>query len=129
VLTARVPDFLHHCAVGAQLVGSDLLRPTIAFHQFSEGFQSRFTIATLGDNGLKFFVLVIDRAPRVMGFPIDLHENLVEMPLPVRIGSRPLDSGFADLRSEQRAKRHPPKEYRLMADVDPALMQEVFDAA
>ena len=51
---------------------------------------------------------------------------LVEMLLPIRVAAHPLGPGFADLRGEKRAEPHPPKADGLVADVNAALMQEVF---
>ena len=72
---------------------------------------------------------MVDGPPHVMGFAVDLHEDLVQMPLVVGVAAHPLDSGFADFRGEKRAKPHPPKSDGLMADIDAALVQEVFDIA
>ena len=62
-----------------------------------------------------------------MRLAVDLHENLIEVPLPVRIGSHTVDPVFADLRCEHWAKSVPPEPNRLVADFDTALMQQVFN--
>ena len=40
------------------------------------------------DEGLEHLALVIDGAPEVMTFAIDLHEDLVDMPSPVASPAR-----------------------------------------
>src|SRR5882757_5458324 len=51
------------------------------------------------------------------------------MPAPLRIGAHVRDASLADLAGKQGAKPVPPKANGLMADVDPALGQEVLDVA
>jgi len=40
-------------------------------------------ISPFSDENLKNFALVIDRPPEVMGFAIDPHVNLIQMPSPL----------------------------------------------
>jgi hypothetical protein len=40
-----------------------------------------------------------------------------------------IQPALSDLRSKQEAEAVPPVPHRLMADVDPTLMQEIFDLA
>ena len=65
--------------------------------------------------------------PKVVRFTVNLYENLVQMRLPVRIGTHPADPVSPDFGGKQRPKPVPPKSNCLMADVDPALMQKVFN--
>lgn len=67
-------------------------------------------------------------APQVMAFTIDLHEDLVEMPTPT---ARPqsLDPAFPDLGGEHRTELVAPTPDGLVADLDAALVQQVFDVA
>src|SRR6202789_1402614 len=51
------------------------------------------------------------------------------MPAPLRIGARVRDASLADLAGKHGAKSGPPKANGLMADVDPALGQELLDVA
>jgi len=61
-----------------------------------------------------------------MRLAVDLHEHLVQMPAPVRI--RPLmNAPFTDLCGEHRAEPVPPETHGLVADIDAALGQQVFD--
>ncbi len=129
LLPIGVSDLLHGGAVGAQLVGDDLFRTTVTFHQFPEEFQCRLAIAALGDQGFEDLALVIDGSPHVIRLAVDLHEDLVEVPLPVRVGAHPLDPGLADIGGEQGTEPHPPKPDGFMADIDAALVQQVLDVA
>ena len=60
---------------------------------------------------------------------VDFHENLVQMPLPVRICTHPADPFSPDLSSKHRAKSIPPVPHRFVADVDAALVQQVLDVS
>ena len=64
---------------------------------------------------------------KVMCFSVDLHENLVQMPLPIGVRSHPLDTLPPDLGSKHRAKSVPPETDRFMAYIDPSLVQRVLD--
>src|SRR5208337_110736 len=57
------------------------------------------------------------------------HERLVQMPTPLRIAAHVRYPLLSDLCSKHRAEPVPPKPDRLMADVDPALGQEILDVA
>ena len=57
---------------------------------------------------------------------IDLHENLIQMPLPIRISTKLLDSILADFFGEHRAKPVPPEPDSFMADIDAAFMEKIF---
>ncbi len=61
-----------------------------------------------------------------MTFAVDLREDLVKMLLPVRVSTHPTDTLLADLGGKQRAKSVPPEPHRFMADIAPALMQQIF---
>ena len=72
---------------------------------------------------------MINGAPEIMPDAIDLHENLIQVPLPLRVLAhvrRPLRS---DLAGEDWTKPVDPKTNAFVADVDPTLMQKVFDIA
>src|SRR5260370_41671634 len=72
---------------------------------------------------------MIDGAPEIAELASDLHERLIQMPTPLRIAAHVRHPLLSDLGSEHRAKPVPPKPDRLMANVDPALSQEVLDVA
>ena len=44
-------------------------------------------IPLLSDENLKNFALVIDRPPEVMGFAIDPHVTLIQIPSPMDMGT------------------------------------------
>jgi hypothetical protein len=69
---------------------------------------------------------MIDRPPQVVRLTIDLYENLVHMPLPVRIRLHPANPVSADLCRKHRTKSVPPDPHNFVADIDPALMQQIF---
>ena len=72
---------------------------------------------------------MINGAPELAKIAVDLHEDLVQMPTPLGEAARMRNPPLLDLRREYRAKPVPPKPDRLMADVDPALGQEILDVA
>ena len=110
-----------------QVIGDDLLGPTVSAHQSPEEFQRRAFVSTLGDDRFEHLALMIDGAPEVMPLGIDLHECVVDVPAPVREGLHPIDAPAPDLGREHRSKPVPPGPDRLVADVNPALPQQVLD--
>jgi hypothetical protein len=64
--------------------------------------------------------------PGLVVFAIDLHEDLVHMPPPLRPGAHPVNPTAADLASKHQAKSVPPEPDHLMANVDAALVQQVL---
>ena len=69
---------------------------------------------------------MIDRPPQVMCLAVDADTHLIKMPTPVR----PVAPAYPpppDLAGKQRAEAIPPIPYRLMADVDTALEQQILD--
>ena len=81
----------------------------------------------LGDVAFQYLAFVDHSPPQVVRLAVDLHENLVEMPPPVRKRSHPTDSVSADLCREHRAKSVSPEPNRFMTSLDAALMQKVFN--
>jgi len=57
----------------------------------------------------------------------DPHKHFVEMPSPSGIRSMLLDTPLPNLRGEHRTKPVPPETYCLVADIDAAFKQQVFD--
>ncbi len=66
------------------MVGDEHLSPAVSFHGFSEEFQRRFTVTPLGHIAFEHLPLVIHGPPKLVRLAVNLHENLVQMPLPVR---------------------------------------------
>jgi hypothetical protein len=65
-------------------------------HRFLEEFQCGFLVSGLRDKAFQNFTLVVDRALEVVLLAIELHENLVEMPLPLA-ELQPPDAAISDL--------------------------------
>jgi hypothetical protein len=72
---------------------------------------------------------MIHSAPKIMSLPTDLHENLIQVPLPLRTLAASLPTGaFADLMcAKYVAKPVDPEPDAFMADIDPAFVKKVFD--
>jgi len=98
-----------------------------ALHCFSKEIQCRFAIPALGDITFKHLTFVIYSAPQVVRFAVDLHENLVQVPLPIRMRTNLLNPFPSDLGRKHRPKPVPPETDRLMTDIDAAFVQQIFD--
>ena len=103
------------------------MRVAVTFHRFPEEFQCRFAIPSLGDIAFKHLTLVIYGAPQVVGFTVDLYEHLVQMPLPIRMSTKLLNPFSSDLSGKHRTKTVPPEPHSFVADIDAALVQQIFD--
>jgi len=97
----------------------------IRLRSFTAAALSRFAVT----DRFQDLAFMIDGAPEIAELAVDLHEDLVQMPPPLRIAAHVRDPPPSDLGGEHRAKPVPPKPNRLMADVDPALGQEILDVA
>jgi hypothetical protein len=98
-------------------------------HGFLEELQRGLPVARVGDDAFEHFTLVIDSPPEVVRHAGDLHLDLVEVPLPVAMGTHRLEPLAADLAGEHRAEPVPPVAHRLVADLDAPLVQQVLDVA
>ncbi|MDG1827203.1 MAG: hypothetical protein P8H62_13160 [Henriciella sp.] len=58
---------------------------------------------------------------------IDLDEDLIQVPAPLRTLPHRLRSSLADRRGKDRSKSVPPVSHALMAHIDTAFMEQVFD--
>jgi len=56
---------------------------------------------------------------------VELHVHLVEMPAPVAQAPHLADSLTTDVSREHRPEPVPPMPHRCMADIDPALEQQI----
>lgn len=72
---------------------------------------------------------MIDRQPHVVTLTVDLHKHLVEVPLPLPETLHPAHALTPNIGSKQRAETVPPQPHGFMANVDPALEQQVLDVA
>ena len=64
-----------------------------------------------------------------MAFAIDFHEHLIDVPSPIRKRTHSTCPLLADLGGKDRAKAVPPEPDRLVAHLDPALVEKVLDMA
>ena len=81
------------------------------------------------DDRFQDLAFMVDSAPEIAELAVDLHERLIQMPPPLRMPAHVRYPPFSDLSGKHRAETVPPKPDRLMADVDPALGQEILDVA
>ena len=80
-------------------------------------------VAGSGDVALEHLAFMVDRSPKVDHLAVQLH---VQVPAPVVEAEHVADPLTANVAGEQRTKPVPPKRYRLMAGVNPALEQQVL---
>ena len=126
-LTPFVTDFFHRGTIGAKAICNNLNWIAVTLHRFLQEFQCGLAITFLRHECLKNFTLMIDSPPQIMSLAIDPNEDLVQMPFPLwKIPSR-RNPFLSDLCGEHRAKPVPPGTYRFITDVNPALMQQVFN--
>src|ERR1035438_4189266 len=64
-----------------------------------------------------------------MEFAVDFGEHFVKVPPPIRKGTGRPDPLLLDLGGEHRTEAVPPMADRLMADVDAALCEQIFDVS
>ena len=69
---------------------------------------------------------MINSPPEIVRLAVDLHEDLIQVPLPIRIYTHPACPLSADLGCEHRAEPIPPKPDCLMADFDAKLVQKIL---
>lgn len=69
--------------VGRQPIGHDLYDAAMSFQRFPDEFQRCFHVAGLCHEAFEHFTFVIDGAPEVVSFAVDLHEHLVQVPAPL----------------------------------------------
>jgi hypothetical protein len=99
---------------------------TMAFHGFPREFEGCLAITALCDATFQDVPFVIHSPPKVVRLAVDLHENLIQVPLPIWICAHLAEPFLADLCGKQRAKSVPPKPNRFVADVDVAFVQQTL---
>ena len=70
---------------------------------------------------------MIHRPPKIVSLPTDLHEDLIQVPLPLRRLPHSFGSTFADLVREVSPEPIDPVTDRFVANVDAAFMEQVFN--
>jgi hypothetical protein len=99
------------------------------FIDFLRNFRADLRSRRLCNITFQHLTFIIIGAPKIMRLAVELHEYLVQMPLPVRISPHSIDPVFTDFCREHRAKSVPPVPHRFVADLDPSLVQQVFDVS
>lgn len=120
-----VTQFAHRGRIGFRAVGDDRLGLAVALQRFAHEPQSCRFIAGFGDVAFQHLTLVIHCAPQVVRLAVDLYVDLIEVPPPVAESPHAADQPL-DVSSEHRPEPVPPKTNSLVANVDPALEQEIF---
>ena len=64
-----------------------------------------------------------------MCLAIDLHENFVKMPSPVRVIWGRMKTLLPDLAREQGTKSVPPIAHNFVTNIDASFMEKIFDVA
>ena len=123
----RITDLVHSGSIRAKFVRDQNLGITVPLHGFFHEFQCRSLIPGLRDIGFKYLTLMVDGTPQIVRLPTDLHEDFVQMPLPLRRLSHSFRLMFSDLVREVNTEAIYPMPDRFVADVDPAFMQQVLD--
>lgn len=69
---------------------------------------------------------MVHSAPKVVSLTVDLHENFVDMPLPVARAHH-FDPAIPNLALEHRTEPMPPKPNCFAPDTDAAIMKQIFE--
>jgi hypothetical protein len=96
-------------------------------HRSLQEFKGCSAVSGLRDDAFQHFALVIDSPPKVVCHAVDLHVDLVQMPLPLTARAHRLDTLAADLGGKHRTEPVPPVSHRLVANFDATLVQKIFD--
>ena len=129
LMAIRGANFLHCHWVGPKPVGDDRPRSAVLRHDPLEKLQRPGLVSLRGDHSLQHLAFMVDGAPKIAEFAIDLHKHLIQVPAPLRLGAHVRDSSLANLGAEHWAKPVPPEPDGLMADIDAALGPQILDVA
>ena len=113
--------------MGLQSIRDDCLSLAVPLQRLLQEHQGRSFVPFLRDVALQNLTLVINSTPQVMALLVDFHEHLIKVPAPLAKALHPADPLTTYVRSKQRAKPVPPKPHGFMADVNPALCEQVLD--
>ena len=91
--------------------------------------QRRGLFAGPVDVALENLALLVERTPQVMHLAVDLYVDLVEVPAPLAENLHAAHPLAPHVGGEERAEPVPPHPHGLVANVDPALEQQVLDVA
>ena len=120
-------QFTQGRAVRPQPIRDDRIRPRVALHQFPEECQGGLAVSLLRDKGLQHLAFLVHGTPQVMVVAIDFHEHLIEVPPTTRQRTHSVCPLLADPGGKDRSKTVPPEPDRLVAHLDPALMEKILD--
>jgi hypothetical protein len=67
-----------------QAIGHDPLGLAMPLQRFPEESQYRLLVAALRHEAFERFTFIVDSPPKLVANAVDLHENFVEIPLPMR---------------------------------------------
>ena len=95
-------------------------------HSKSDGLNHNLVSLTVPDEALQDLALLIHCSPEVVHLAVDLYVHFIEVPAPLAEASHADDLLTADVGSKQRAKPVPPVPHGFVADVDPALEQQIL---
>ena len=93
-----------------------------------EGQGGRF-IPFLRDVALKDLTFAINGSSQIVPPAVDLYEHLIKVPAPLAIAAHAANALPPNVSRKHWAKSIPPQPHRLMANIDPALEQQVFHVA
>ena len=72
---------------------------------------------------------MVDSPPKIVPLAADFHEDLVQVPLPLRAAPHGLRTLFPDLMSEVSPEPIDPEADAFVADIYAALVEQVLDIA
>lgn len=126
LLFAGVTKLSHRSFVRGETIGGDFIGGAVPFQRLLHEPQRGLLVSCLGDVALEYLSLLIHRTPQVMQLSIDLYVNLVEVPFPLSETPRPTYPLALDIGCKERTEPVPPKSHRLVANINPALGQQVL---
>ena len=80
-------DFFHGRVLRVKPVGHDCLGAAIFLQDALQKLQRGGLVPLRGDHGFQPLALVIDGPPEIAELGIDLHEDLIQVPAPLRIAA------------------------------------------
>ena len=83
VLTVDGTDPFDRRTIRSKAVRYDRLRTTGAFHRAPQKLQRGLAIPAFRSKDLAHLAFVVDGAPKVMCFPVDPDEDLIQVPAPL----------------------------------------------
>jgi hypothetical protein len=99
----------------------------MALQRLLHEVQRRVLVAGLRNVTLEDLAFLVDRAPQLDHLAIQFHVHLIKVPAPMPEAAHPADPLAPDVAGEHGTEPVPPHPHRLVAQVDPALKQEVLD--